>query len=43
MIILDDSKPDNVIWTSEPTMQISYICAAKEDYSLKIENRSNVK
>ena len=43
MIILDDSKPDNVIWSSEPTVQINYICAAKEDYSLKIENRSNVK
>jgi hypothetical protein len=38
--MLDDSKPDNVIWIS--TEQVNYICAAKEDYSSKIENRSNM-
>ena len=37
--MIDDSKPDNVIWSSE---QVNYVCAAKEDYSSKIENRSNM-
>ena len=40
--MFDDSKPDNIIWITEPIIQVNYIRATKEDYSSKIENRSNM-